>query len=174
MTVAALAKALFAILLSTAPPDKTAGSLETENQTRARYEAIALAIATVAEDPTEAPIVGSPEESALVLVAIAKHESSFRADVESGAKRSRMGACGLYQALPRAGRTPEGWTCDDLVADREKAARAAFHRARSSWRSCGRKDPRRALAAYASGSCKKGLKESRAMVMSARRWAVPR
>ena len=106
----------------------------------ARYKSIASDIETVAYDPSEEPIVAGPDgraRTALLLASTAYDESFFRADVDDGSARGDGGrsVC-VMQVWVNEGRTREGWTAPELIADREKCVRAALHIVRGSMAWC--------------------------------------
>lgn len=134
---------ILALIVSLAPPGMTPWR-ESEAAELERYTEIATDIEAVA---------GNAREGAL-LVAIAYHESGFRLDVDSLATRGDGGrACGLWQLQAACG------------TRREQAAEA-LRKARQSMRACRARPFRDRLAAYASGSCDRGIPESRALVDS--------
>jgi hypothetical protein len=59
-------------------------------------------------------------------------------------------------------------SCEEAFGDRTAQAKRALEIARRSIRACGHGEVE--LAAYASGRCDRGLEESRAMVLLARRF----
>src|SRR5690606_35608375 len=62
----------------------------------------------------------------------------------------------LLQVHARDGKTREGWTPAELVADREKCFRAGLHLVQSSFAACRANPAKLRLAAYASGRCTAG------------------
>lgn len=135
---------VLALLLAAVPPGKVP-SRETAEAGLVRYESIA-------EDIDAAT---SNCHNAGLLVVVATHESGLRLDIDQGLTLGDGGrACGLWQL--------QGVRCTDLT--RAEQARIAYGRIARSFRACAGSEERFRLAAYASGSCTKGLPESAAMV----------
>jgi hypothetical protein len=163
MTVEALAAWLLAIMLTSAPPGRSSKpeeARETEAAGRARYEAIAQAIAEVSLDPAEAPLFdgdGARKKTAALLLAISRLESTWRRDVDLGlgAQATRKYRCLMQISVP-GGKTPEGWTGDDLVASREKCFRRALHILQRGKRVCRKRGGTSFVNHYASGYCDRG------------------
>ena len=98
-------------------------------------------------------------KTALLLASIAGFESSYRADVDDGRKRGKAGDACIMQIIVPRGKLlhlvgteyewshEEGWTTDDLIADRTKCVRAALHLVRESLKIC------RNLSLYTIGRC---------------------
>lgn len=159
------------------------GPHETAEERRDRYEAIAADAYLVAFDPDTKPIFTGPRgraATAALLLAVAYHESGFAPDVDRGpcfrggkkkglSIRSRCdggrAACMLQVWVGRDGKTPEGWTKQDLFDDRTKCFRAGLRGLRSSAGRCRKNAPDTFFAAYASGSCDRGLKGARELYM---------
>lgn len=145
-----------------------------------RYEAIAKDIVAVAFESGESPLFSGPHgrsKTALSLAAIASFESQFREDVDDGKARGKLGeVCILQVLLPSpkhrivmSGDTysyslNEGWSYDDLVADRRKCVKAALHKARESWRACHN------LSLYTSGACDKDEPKAKHRQWRAEHW----
>lgn len=179
---------VLAVLESMLPAEKMVvahdwvGIVETVEQRRARYESFANDLEAVVFDPaTKLPFAGpmARSQTAALLIGIAAHESGLAPDVDLGpCKRdtpatklrcdSGHAACVLQvhvTVLQADGRrtTREGWTLEDLFADRQKCFRAGLAAARGSLGMCNAHGDEGRLAAYASGSCdsEAGLKGSR-------------
>lgn len=137
---------------------------------RARYTEIASDLAAVTFDESEAPLFAGESgraQTAIVLASIAAHESTFRKDVEEGRARGDSGKSWCFMQLNLGHRTTvEGWTGEQLAADRKLCFRAGLHVARESFRMCSGFPIAEKLGAYASGSCGKSA-ESRQMVTRA-------
>jgi hypothetical protein len=137
---------------------------------RARYTEIASDLASVVYDPAEEPLYsgeGGRARTALLLASIAAHESTFRADVEDGRARGDGGTSWCFMQLHiGSGKTVEGWTGQDVTADRKLCFRAGLHIARESFRMCKGLPANEMLSAYASGQCGRSV-ESRAMTSRA-------
>jgi hypothetical protein len=168
---------LFAMMVAFAPPEKAsydfAGHDETVEARTARYVSIAEDVYAVAFDPDIEPLYAGPkgrQRTALLVLAIAFHESAFAHDVDVGpCYRGRDGqnarcdhgrsAC-IMQIHVGEGKTPEGYTQADLFADRKKCLRSAIARSRSSLGECKHLDEKHRLNAYASGVCTRGDAQS--------------
>jgi hypothetical protein len=154
------------ILLSSAPPVRANGTPDSIENAFPRYAQFAEAMVTVAYDPSEqSPFQGPYARlEALSLVgALVLTESHMDELVISGKKRGDRGrsVCGTQMNIGR-GLTLEGWSADDLIADPTKCIAAGLHAARRSMGACRSGPALHALAAYASGNCSMGHKESRA------------
>ncbi len=165
MTAYLLAIMLAALPLERQAPEPPAAAL-------ARYEAIAAAVAHVAE--TDEPAFGGTEgrrRSAVLMLAVSYHESSWRAGVDDGTVRGDGGRswC-LMQVNLGKGRTLEGWTGPELAADRRRCFGAGLAMLRRSVNACRNSHPFDRLAVYASGRCNVGREASRARMRTADRW----
>lgn len=176
MTVEALAAWLLGIMLATAPPGDprcARTACESPEQGRARYAAIARAIARVSLDPKEKPLFDGKHgraHTAALLLAISLHESHWRRDVDLGLGRyspraRRRYHCMMQIAVDR-GKTPEGWTAAQLVQSRQRCFRAGLNILQRGRRLCDATGPRAFLNHYASGYCNRGRKAV------TRRWAT--
>ncbi len=168
-----LATWFYALMIATSPPDRYHAG-ETAAERDARYHEIARDLATVVEDPAEAPVFGGPQGRArtgALLLGLSYVESGWRKDVDEGAKRGPAGDSCLLQLNIGRGHTREGWSHADLTGDRTKCFRAGLHLARMSYGACGSSPAEDRLAAYATGRCdsEKGKLLSRARVAVARR-----
>jgi hypothetical protein len=139
---------LVALLVAVVPPGKVPAR-ESAEAGLERYESIAADIATVTRSP----------RTAALLVAVAVHESGLRLDVDTG------------ETLGDAGRARGLWQLQGIPADlpRVEQAAIALDRIQRSHKACAGNADRFRLAAYASGSCSRGLPESAAIVDSWRR-----
>ncbi|APR88518.1 hypothetical protein A7982_13867 [Minicystis rosea] len=174
-----------------APPDRFAaaqsypGWEETAEARSARYRSIAEDLQAVAYDPAERPLFAGKRgraRTAALLLALALKESGLAPDTDRGpCYRGRDGrnarcdsgrsAC-MLQIRVGKGTTPEGWTKEDLFADRRKCFRAGLHLARRSVGACSQDGPDFILNAYASGVCGLGHQQSRERVALAERLFV--
>lgn len=165
---------LLSIFVAVAPPgrDKPVEAIETAEEGRARYTEIARAIAdTVQAEPLLFAGERAIERTALVMASVAYLESGLRKDVDLGLKKGPAGDCGLWQFnLGTHGKTLEGYSCDDVTKDRHKAAKSALAMMRRSFRACARFGHNAMLRVYASGSCQRGLRESRVRMQLAGAW----
>ncbi len=126
---------------------------------RVRYEAIARDLVAVAYDDAEAPIFsgeGGRAKTALLMASIASFESGFRADVDDGRTTGDHGRSYCLMQVQVFGRTAEGWTGHDLVADRKKCFHAALKRIRYSFDWCKSHALEDRLSGYTTGLCRDG------------------
>src|SRR5690606_31670408 len=98
VTVETLSAWLLSIMLTAAPPGKSRypeEARETAEQGKARYAAIAKAIAEVSLDEQEKPLFSGADgrlETALIMLTVSYHESHWRRHVDLGiGPRSRGG-----------------------------------------------------------------------------------
>lgn len=134
--------------------------LERPETTQARYEAIALDIATVVTE-ARGERVESVEVEALLLASVASFESAFRADVDE-CRRGRGGAWSIFQ-IAGGGERRKANVC----SSRREAARVALGMVRESLRECSRFPFVDRLAFYADGRCEKSWWRSRSRVQRA-------
>lgn len=122
-----------------------------------RYESMAADIAAVAFEEDEPPLFDGPagrEATAMLLTAIAWHESGFRKDVETChgpiAKGDRGRSIGLFQII--RGPNREGHSASDICNDRKLQIRLGLRTLRRAKDFCGG-SPLVWLQAYGSGRC---------------------
>ncbi|WP_245678473.1 hypothetical protein [Chondromyces crocatus] len=165
------------IMVSWAPPGRShiRDAVETPEEGRARYEAIAEAAARVAYDPELDPVFRGPRGRATtmaLLLSIAKHESGFRRDVDLGkgplSRGSGTDSC-LLQIRVGKGKTAEGWTHEDLVEDREKCFRSGHALIKRSFGACRNLPMLDWLGAYTRGRCVQGEPASQSRMKLAQR-----
>ena len=110
------------------------------------------------------------------MLSVAWHESGFRKDVDLGvgklARGSGTDSC-LMQIRVGSRRTPEGWSHEDLVTDREKCFRAGLAIIRRSFGACHKLDQRDWLGVYTRGSCQSDEPFSRSRMALASRAPKP-
>jgi len=158
------------------------GWQETVEERSQRYEAIAEALYEVAFDPIEPSLFGGGRgrsRTAVFLLAVAYHESGFVKDVDEGpcyrGKDGKNGRCDgglaacMMQLRVGAGTTIEGWTKEELFADRTKCFRSGLRAMRKSFRACEHLEEDYKLNVYASGTCTRGHHRSKEIVSIARR-----
>lgn len=183
---------LVATMAAFAPPERASvergmpGWSETKAQREERYGGIAEAIARVVSDPDEKPVFGGEKgraRTAALLAAIAWHESGFARDVDIGpCYRGRANdgarcdhgraACLMQIHVNPDGRTLEGWTKEELFADRTKCFRAGLHLLQKSFASCKANPPKHRLAAFASGRCSAGQSGSEKLLSLGERFST--
>lgn len=167
---------------------------------RLRYESIANDVAEVVYDNEESSLypgdTGKLQTVSLIL-SIMKHESAFRRDVDLGLGKYARGDGGSswcsmqirlgvnskdYQksayniVLDSNGSyhydssKTEGYDGQALITDRKKCIRSGLHIIRQSFKTCSSNPLDERLNAYASGSCRMGIKESKLRINYARSW----
>lgn len=174
---------LFTMMVAAAPLERAEriepfpGWAETAAERGERYAAIAADLEAVVYDPEVKPIFRGPRgraKTAALIMAVAFHESGFARDVDFGpCYRGKSGdgtrcdsgraAC-LMQVHADHGKTPDGWTLQELFEDRKKCFRAGLRLLRSSFGQCRANAYEHRLAAFASGRCDRGLTESAALI----------
>jgi len=155
---------LFAFLIAAVPVQHHRYA-EPVERTLARYSSIAQDIATVALDPSEAPVYEGPDaraKTAVLLASIAASESFLRADVDSCKAKGDGGKSATIFQLQNAP--------SSVCTDRQEATRLALARVRQSLDSCRKQPPAERLSLYASGRCDRGQKASRYRWTRAERW----
>lgn len=178
---------ILALLLLLSPPEKRADfqkntsrvlpaeQRETTEEGRARYAEIARDLTAVLFEEETKPLFKGKrgrEHTAAVVLAVAHMESGFRKDVDLGAGKLGRGdhgrswcllqvQAGVTGTVPSGNDVTRAYTGKDLVADRKKCFRAGLEMLRQSLSACKDAPLKDRLAVYASGSCDKGLAESR-------------
>lgn len=182
MSTTTLAPILFHWLVGMVPPHHfdlpvtEPWAREPRAEVVARFRTITEVIERVVLDPAEQPVYPGPRgraHTAALLLVIGVGETRFSRDTHLGyagnarcyagpghTKRCDSGrsAC-PFQLNIGAGKTPEGWTREDLFGNFEKCARAALHAVRRSAgaaRRCGLHSPAEWLNTYATGDCRRG------------------
>jgi hypothetical protein len=122
-----------------------------------RYESIAEDISSVAMDEDEPPLFKGPaarEATAVLLSAVAWHESGFRKDVDICKGLRSKGDNGLSVGLLQVmkGRNYEGHSAMEICKDRKLAIRLGLHVLRRAKETC-QGGPRAWLQSYAAGGC---------------------
>lgn len=139
---------------------------------QARYRAIAEDVLDVVADPRETPLFSFEHDddeelarfhTAVQILAVARDEGGYQAQVDSGKKRGDNGeAVCMLQVHPGPGvkLTPEGFQysrlgihAKDLVHDRKLCIRVGLHFMRESFARCGKYGENALLTAYTSGEC---------------------
>ncbi len=151
-----------------------AQTTELKTDALSRYESIARDAATVAFDDQESPLFSGPHgraQTALLMLSIASYESSYRKAVDEGTGRGDHGRsfC-LMQIRVGEGMTREGWTGQDLVAERTRCFRAALHILHGSFNICHGLPVEDRMSAYATGRCFENAAVSRSRIGRARTW----
>jgi hypothetical protein len=181
MTVETLAAWLLALMMTSVPPGRStrpAEARESEEEGKARYAAIARALAEVSLDESEASLFEGEDgrkKTAALMLAISRFESTWRRDVDLGlgAQGKRLYRCMMQIALPAGKKTPEGWTAADLVASRDKCFRRALHILQRGQRVCKTRGGTSFVNHYASGSCDRGQAAVQKRIDLWRSWLEP-
>ena len=151
-----------------------AQTAESKEEALARYESIAQDAAAVAFDDQERPLFAGPNgrtQTALLMLSIASYESSYRKTVDDGATQGDHGhSFCLMQIRVGAGVTREGWSGDDLIAERTRCFRAALHILHGSFNVCHTLPVEDRMSAYATGRCFENATVSRSRIGRARNW----
>jgi hypothetical protein len=149
---------IFGLMLMLLPPQYRARVDKVPlAETWADYVETAAALSIVVTE--EEPLFRGPygrAKTAIVLLSLARHESAFRNNSMGDVGRSH---CLMAVMTGVKGRVQEG-TGEDLRWDKIACFRAGLRIARQSFRACRYGRPEHRLAAYASGSCNRGLKAS--------------
>ena len=122
-----------------------------------RYESIAEDISAVAMDESEPPLfkgAAGREATAILLSAVAWHESGFRKDVDICKGIRSKGDNGLSVGLLQVmrGRNYEGHSAKEICDDRKLGIRLGLHVLRRAKETCSG-GPRLWLQSYAAGFC---------------------
>lgn len=147
-------------------------AFESEQEHADRMERIATDIVEVTYDKSEAPIIligpNSRRLAAMMVFAVARHESSFYYNMDKNEGKDPRGDNGrswcLMQLNIGKGKTSEGWRGSELIDDRQKCLRSGYRSMKQSFGACRRYPQIYGLSAYASGLCTKGRKASKEMV----------
>lgn len=142
---------------------------ESPAERQSRIESIAADFAEVIYDPEEVPIFMGPkgrEQSAVIGATFAVEEGmNLSRGVDTGKILGDSGKsfC-IMQINVGKGKTKEGWTGPDLIADRKKCIRTGMRMLRRSFWTCKANPIKERFAVYASGNCVVGRD------ISLRRW----
>jgi len=122
-----------------------------------RYESIAEDISAVAMDENEPPLfkgAAAREATAILLSAVAWHESGFRKDVDICKGARSKGDHGLSVGLLQVmkGRNYEGHSATEICENRRLGIRLGLHVLRRAKETC-HGGPRLWLQSYAAGFC---------------------
>jgi hypothetical protein len=147
---------------------------ESSKEATERRMIIMRAITKVAFDPKEKPLFSGPygrSLSALFINAIASFEGGYHRLVHAGVWRGDHGKSWCHMQIGiGGGRTQEGWSGKDLVADPSRCFRAGYHILHDSMRECAKKphnftwgqDGADVFSVYMSGRCFRGNSAARA------------
>jgi hypothetical protein len=133
---------------------------ETDEAREERYIGIAQSIDRVVHlEGEKLPFAGEHGKAwtAAYLLAISYYESGFYRGVDLGIGKMARGDYGrsacLMQIQVGKGTTAEGWTAEDLVADRDKCFLAGMRILRRSLLACRALPQKDRLSGYTSGKC---------------------
>lgn len=155
-----VAATLFAVLLSLSIVGPPKGQTESTEALRVRLESIA----------DDASAVAKTDADALLILAVAEHESGFALNVDRGP--CRPGTCDNGQAACMMQIHANAERRAELFADRRECFRVALAALHSSAVACKSLPPEERFAAYASGGCisTAGRKSSRELFALWRKW----
>jgi len=162
-----LATYTYALLLAIAPlkgPMTWGGVTETVEERRERFASFARDYAAVVEERKDLGM--SQRDAVRWLVAIARHEGALARAVDLGVGKWSRGDhgnsfCSLQIKTGRTGKTKEGWTGEELLADRRKCARVGLRLMLGSIGLCKSNGPSGWLSGYAAGNCVTGTGAAR-------------
>lgn len=188
---------LLSIIVAAAPPGRKVyypEAQETEAEALVRYQSVADDVAAVVYDPETKPLFKGAEgraRTATVLLSIMLHESAFMKNVDYNLGKYARGDQGKswcsMQILIGNGKTKpwnvihdrpalpndpeeqvrEGYTGEQLIADRKLCISEGLNIVRGSFYACGNVPIQERLRSYASGSCDKGLQASKTRMNTA-------
>jgi hypothetical protein len=190
---------VLSLIVAAAPPGRVTypEARETKEETTARYQQIAKDVVEVVYDSTTKPLFGGPHgrsQTVTVILAIMLYESGFRKDVDFNLGKYARGDSGdswcLMQINIGTGRTRpwntvkdrpaiaaddpddvfEGYTGEELIADRKTCIREGIKVVRLSMAECASLPLDQRLRSYASGSCEKGALQSSVRMGTAINW----
>jgi len=155
---------MLSVVLTLAPTRLASITKEDPQERADRLASISNDIVDIVFDGEEQPLFSGPrgrEKSAVLVATFASHESGFFSrGVDLGTSRGDGGSSWCIMQLHIGkGRTAEGWTGPDLIADRKKCVRSGYHIMRSAIKMCGGPEEDR-MAAYISGRCDVAVAQS--------------
>ncbi len=118
-------------------------------------------IQLIVYDPSHTPWFGGKwaraQEAALVAIISSEETGGYRQEIVTGKKRGDNGAswCMMSMNIGR-GKTKEGWTGPELIADRQKCLLAGIHAMHRSMNGCRKYGILSGLSIYDTGRCIKG------------------
>lgn len=97
---------------------------------------------------------GRAQEAALTTIIAAEESGGFNPDIESGKKRGDKGSSWCIMAINIGrGKTIEGWTGPELIADRKKCIKAGVNAIQRSMNYCRKYGMLSGLSVYNTGRC---------------------
>jgi hypothetical protein len=190
---------IFSLITAAAPPGRPTfvEAQETKEEAVVRYQEIAKDVAEVVYDSDTRPLFRGPHsrsQTVSVVLAIMLYESGFRKDVDFNLGKRARGDSGdswcLMQVNIGTGRTRpwntvkdrpalaadnpedvfEGYTGDELIADRKTCIREGLKVVRMSMYECSSLPIEQQLRSYTSGSCERGALQSAVRMGTAINW----
>lgn len=157
---------IFSILMTVAPPERTATKNEPVDDVIERYTTTSSAMAQVVED--RGSLFQGKDgvyKTAALLIAVTKFESELAGDVAYGQRRGDHGKSWCYMQLHIDGQQliwgdeeMKSWTGEDLVTDWTKCFSAGHEVLRVSLQACSRYKDGNILSLYTTGSCQVNTK----------------
>jgi hypothetical protein len=130
---------------------------ESQADRLARFESIAADLADVVEAEAQGQTERQKKKIASFAMALAYYESGFYLAVDKGIGKHGRGDYGksycLMQLNVGKGKTIEGWTGEELLADRKKCFTSGIRAFRRSMAACRTLPASYQLSAYTTGKC---------------------
>jgi hypothetical protein len=150
---------LAAIVLATYPASKVYPNDEAKQQQHIIHvNEVVRDIYEVVYDPNHKSWFGGKwgraQEAALTTIIASEESGGFNPDVESGKVRGDHGGSWCLMAMYIGkGKTIEGWTGPELIADRKKCIKAGVNALQRSMNSCRKYGMLSGLSVYDTGRC---------------------
>ena len=150
---------LASIVFMMYPPDRVhPGNLILQENYKRHVNEVVIDIQEVVYDRAKTPWLygkwARAQEAALATIIAAEESGGFNLGVENGIIRRDRGASWCLMAMNIGrGRTMEGWSGPDLIADRKKCITAGVNAMRRSMSVCRANGVLSGLSAYDTGRC---------------------
>lgn len=150
---------LASIVFMMYPPDRVhPGNLILQENYKRHVNEVVIDIQEVVYDRAKTPWLygkwARAQEAALATIIAAEESGGFNLGVENGIIRGNRGASWCLMAMNIGrGRTMEGWSGPDLIADRKKCITAGVNAMRRSMSVCRANGVLSGLSAYDTGRC---------------------
>lgn len=150
---------LASIVFMMYPPDRVhPGNLILQENYKRHVNEVVIDIQEVVYDRAKTPWLygkwARAQEAALATIIAAEESGGFNLGVENGIIRGDRGASWCLMAMNIGrGRTMEGWSGPDLIADRKKCITAGVNAMRRSMSVCRANGVLSGLSAYDTGRC---------------------
>lgn len=150
---------LASLVLMMYPPNKMhPNDLDKQEEYKTHVNEVVKDIQEIIYDPNHKSWFGGrwgrAQEAALTTIIAAEESGGFNPDVESGKVRGDSGASWCLMAMNIGrGRTSEGWTGPELIADRKKCITAGVNAMQRSMNSCRKFGMLSGLSPYNTGRC---------------------